>query len=85
MRYLLLFVTVAFFFDMVEIVILCLYLIITIPIGKSQTFMLLILQPAITENPVMKVTDIILLKSRDFVSCRVTVVGFFLGYIFLHP
>ncbi len=34
--------------------------------------------------PEMEVTEIILAKSRDFVSCRVTVVGFFLGCRFLN-
>jgi hypothetical protein len=33
----------------------------------------------------MEVTEIIFAKSQDFVSSRVTVMGFFLGYRFLNP
>ncbi len=36
-------------------------------------------------DPSMEVTEIILVKSIDFVSCRVTVAGFLLGYRLLKP
>jgi hypothetical protein len=41
-----------------------------------------IFQPTFSK---MGVTEIILAKSPDFVSCRITVVGFFLGYRFFNP
>ncbi len=36
-------------------------------------------------EPEMEVTEIILAKVSRLASCRVTVVGFFLGYRFLSP
>ncbi len=53
-------------------------------VNRKSTNKVQVQGPGNITNPEMGVTEIILAKSQDFVSCRVIVVGFLLGYRFLN-